>query len=42
MIKKVKPFIKDIQTQREKAHSLIKDFMIDGKEFFEDENIGFD
>lgn len=41
MIKKVKPFIKDIQTKREKAQNLIKDFMIDGKEFFEDDNIGF-
>ena len=42
MIKKVKPFIKDTQIKREKAHNLIKDFMIDGKEFFEDDNIGFD
>ena len=42
MIKKVKPFIKDIQTKREKAQNLIKDFMIDGKEFFEDNNSGFD
>ena len=42
MIKKVKPFIKDIQIKRDKAQNLIKDFMIDGKEFFEDDNIGFD
>ena len=38
MIKKVKPFIKDIQTKRDEAKDLIKDFMIDGKEFFEDDN----
>lgn len=38
MIKKVKPFIKDIQTKRDEAKGLIKDFMIDGKEFFEDDN----
>ncbi len=42
MIKKVKPFIKDIQTKRIKAQNLIKDFMIDGKEFFEDGNNDFD
>ncbi|MDF0679605.1 MAG: hypothetical protein P0116_01415 [Candidatus Nitrosocosmicus sp.] len=33
MIKKVKPFIKDIQIKRDKAQNLIKDFMIDGKDF---------
>ena len=41
MIKKVKPFIKDIQIKRDKAQNLIKDFMIDGKDFFEDDNTGF-
>ena len=41
MIKKIKPFIKDIQTKREKAQDLIKDFMIDGKEFFDNGNTGF-
>lgn len=42
MIKKIKPFIKDIQTKRDKAQDLIKDFMIDGKEFFDNGNTGFD
>lgn len=42
MIKKIKPFIKDIQTKREKAEDLIKDFMIDGKEFFDNGNTGLD
>jgi tryptophanyl-tRNA synthetase len=42
MIKKIKPFIKDIQTKREKAQDLIKDFMIDGKEFFDNGNTGLD
>ena len=42
MINKVKPFIKDIQTKRDKAHDLIKDFMIDGKEFFDNGNTGSD
>jgi tryptophanyl-tRNA synthetase len=41
MIKKAMPFIKDIQTKRDKAQNLIKEFMIDGKDFFEDDNIGF-
>jgi len=41
MIIKIKPFIKDIQTKREKAQDLIKDFMIDGKEFFENGNASF-
>jgi hypothetical protein len=38
MIKNIKPFIKDIQTKREKAQDLIKDFMIDGKDFFDNGN----
>ncbi|WP_458743224.1 tryptophan--tRNA ligase [Candidatus Nitrosocosmicus sp. T] len=42
MIKKIKPFIKDIQTKREKAQDLIKDFMIDGKEFFDNGNTSLD
>jgi tryptophanyl-tRNA synthetase len=41
MIKKIKPFIKDIQTKREKAQDLIKDFMIDGKDFFDNGNASF-
>ena len=41
MIIKIKPFIKDIQTKREKAQDLIKDFMIDGKEFFDNDNASF-
>jgi tryptophanyl-tRNA synthetase len=41
MIIKIKPFIKDIQTKREKAQDLIKDFMIDGKEFFDNGNASF-
>lgn len=41
LIKDLKPFMKDIQDKREKAKDKIKDFMIDGKDFFFKEEINF-
>lgn len=41
MTKKIKPFIQDIQIKRERAKDQIKEFMIDGKDIDEDNNINF-
>lgn len=41
LIKHVKPFMKNIQTERERAKDKIKDFMLDGEDLNERENINF-
>lgn len=41
LITDLKPFLKNIQNQRERAKDKIKEFMIDGKDFFDKEEINF-
>ena len=42
MIDKVKPFMKDIQTKREKAKDMINNFTVDGKGLNDDRAIQFE
>ena len=41
MIKKVKPFMKEIQTKREEAQDMICKFTVDGKDLNNDKPIQF-